>query len=134
MVKPPSRETVGGDLTEQIVKSIDEALEEVFGSVTKEAVIHHLRLRGLTLEDAVKRPRDFIRGLQEIFGAGSQVLERRFIINIQLDLSVRVSADDLDTLLDRIRKLKGDIGSKGASTSGQKNLLEGPANRDRFTT
>ncbi|MBI2184113.1 MAG: hypothetical protein HYU39_04045 [Thaumarchaeota archaeon] len=84
---------------------VEKVMRDVFGSSTADAVIYHLGVKGVSIKDAAQRPDKFMAALYEIFGAGAEVLEKRFVEDIGESLGVSSRGSRLQEIVEKVRSL-----------------------------
>jgi hypothetical protein len=57
------------------VAVISSSMKAIFGAESLTAVLYYLKDTGVTIEDGVERPKEFIDALSLIFGSGSKAVE-----------------------------------------------------------
>lgn len=100
-----------------IVECVTMVMTNIFGPNTKDAVLFHLKTMGISVEDAAKRPDDFMKALNTIFSVGSKLLEKRFVVEIEYALGIH------STAISRLRDVV-TLGPSGQAQNRQKKTYE----------
>jgi len=87
----------------KIIECIDRGLESL-GKSVKHAIYWHLEHnKNLKREEIPKKPEEFIKALESIFGAGAEVLEGIIIREIKLEFGLSLKSN---SLLEVIKEIK----------------------------
>lgn len=72
------------ELRSQVIKVVDNVLDEIFGLNLKYIVLMRLEQQyGVKLEDMPENPEMFMEALQIIFGDGALAVERRIVVMLR---------------------------------------------------
>ena len=75
------------------------ALDDIFGANATVAVLYHLEARGITIEEGVERPKEFIDALSDIFGVGAKTIEKALVDGVGEAPGINTKGMSLDQVL-----------------------------------
>lgn len=80
-------------------------MDDIFGANSTKALVYHLEDRGITIEEGVKRPKDLIAALSDIFGAGAKALEMALVNEVGEAAGINTKGMSLDQALSKARSI-----------------------------
>lgn len=97
-------------LDELLIKSLDEALKEIFGETGARIIYDYLRDKySLKREELPERLEDFEKGLEKILSSGAWVTERMALKNLYSNLGLEYRNKANYRFVDHVAKLKKQL-------------------------
>jgi hypothetical protein len=97
-------------LDKLLIKSVDEALKEIFGEPATTIIYDYLQNNhSLKREEIPERLEDFERGLEKILSSGAWVAERAILKNLYSDFGLEYRNKVNYTFVDHVTKLKKQL-------------------------
>jgi hypothetical protein len=94
-------------LGELLIKSVDEALKEIFGETGARIIYDYLREKySLKREEIPERLEDFENGLEKILSSGAWVTERMALKNLYSNFGLEYRNEANYRFVDHVTKLK----------------------------
>lgn len=95
------------ELEKRIVKCIDHVLLQL-GKNIRYVIYWYLEKEfGIKKEDIPKRPKEFIRALETVFGSGAKVMERLMIDVMEEEFKLNLQVEDLEEAVQEVYRAAG---------------------------
>ncbi|MEM3506597.1 MAG: hypothetical protein QW589_00315 [Candidatus Bathyarchaeia archaeon] len=89
---------MSNEFENKVLRCIDKAIGSL-GESVKHAIYWHLEhAKNLKYEEIPKKPEEFIKALESIFGEGTKVLERIIVREISLEFGTSKSESFLEVI------------------------------------
>ncbi len=88
-----------------VKKLVEETLTEYGGEPVKNAVLFHLKnMHNVAPEDAIDKPEEFIKALNDIYGPFEKIIERELCLKIARVYGINYKNEDLIELAKELKK------------------------------
>jgi phosphoribosylpyrophosphate synthetase len=83
------------------VAAIRAEMDDILGANSVKSVLYHLKDKGITIDDVVERPKQFIDALSSIFGSGAKAIELALVHGVGETTGINAKGMSLDQALSK---------------------------------